>query len=88
MNQSKQIAKKIVIVYVLNVLRYTSKEFPVLQSRICEYLNDIGIPCDRKTVGRNVAYLRAMGYPIYSITRKGYYLDADELAKIEKPFVV
>ena len=87
MSDQKNIAKKIVIVYVLNVLRHTNREFPVLQSRICEYLNDIGIPCDRKTVGRNVAYLQAMGYPIHRVPRKGYYLDAEALARSPKPFV-
>ena len=87
MNETKRIAKKIVIVYILNILRRTSKEFPVLQSRICEYLNDIGIPCERKTVGRNITYLQAMGYPIHRVAGKGYYLDREELQKGGKPFV-
>ncbi|NLE03630.1 MAG: hypothetical protein GX638_02360 [Crenarchaeota archaeon] len=48
----KKIAKKTIILYVLDVLRkYSSQDHPVPQSALAMYLNDIGIPCDRKTVG-------------------------------------
>ena len=56
MDNKKKIAKKAIILYVLNIIkRYSSEENPISQTAICLYLNDIGVPCDRKTVGRNVA---------------------------------
>ena len=79
MDQQKNIAKKVIILYVLNVLRVASSiDTPVTQTTICNYLNDISIPCDRKTVGRNIQYLCDFGYPIKRVG-KGYYLDKDEL---------
>ena len=81
MQQQKNIAKKVIILYVLNVLRLlSSKHPPVTQTIICNYLNDIGIPCDRKTIGRNIQYLCDFGYPIKRVC-KGYYLDHSELDK-------
>ena len=90
MQRQKSIAKKVIILYVLNVLRgLSSEENPVTQTTICNYLNDINIPCDRKTVGRNIEYLCEFGYPIKKIG-KGYYLDKSELdeAKIKNRFVM
>ena len=79
MDQQKNIAKKVIILYVLNVLRVASSiDTPVTQTTISNYLNDINIPCDRKTVGRNIQYLCEFGYPIKRVG-KGYYLDKDEL---------
>ena len=78
----KEIAKKTIILYVLNVLKLlSSKEYPISQSALTVYLNDIHIPCDRKTVGRNIAYLQEFGYPIKKINGKGYYLDKEALMK-------
>ena len=54
---------------------------PVSQTAICEYLNNIDIPCDRKTVGRNIQYLCEFGYPIKKIDGKGYYLSKEDMAK-------
>ena len=87
MNHQKRIAKKVIIVYILNILRHTSRERPVSQTLICNYLNEIQIPCDRKTVGRNIAYLQAIGYPIKRIARQGYYMDAELLKNTEKFFI-
>ena len=87
MDRHKQIAKKVIIVYILNILRHTSKERPVSQTIICNYLNEIQIPCDRKTVGRNISYLQAMGYPIQCIAGKGYYLDSELLKSNNKTFI-
>lgn len=43
--------KKLTIVYILKVLyNYTSVDFPATQTAIVNYLNDICIPCSRKTV--------------------------------------
>jgi len=72
--------KKTIIVYVLKILyNYTSKDYPVSQTVIANYLNDIDIPCSRKTVGRNLKYLMEMGVPIKRKRTKngGYYYDFD-----------
>ncbi len=71
-------SKKVIIVYILKVLyKYTSVDFPATQTTIVNYLNDIDIPCDRKTVGRNLKYLIDCGVPIKRKCCKngGYYYD-------------
>ena len=89
MDNKKKIAKKAIILYVLNIIkRYSSEENPIRQTAICLYLNDIGVPCDRKTVGRNVAYLREFGYPIKKIAGKGYFLDKEERKNIGSKWVL
>lgn len=81
MTDKKTIAKKIIIVYVLNILKlYSSELTPITQTTICNYLNDIGIPCDRKTIGRNIEYLMDFGYPIRRVGA-GYYIDSTEMKK-------
>jgi len=71
-------AKKTIIVHIMRVLyNYTSNENPATQTFIANYLRDIGIPCDRKTVGRNIKYLIEIGVPIKKSdkNRNGYYYD-------------
>lgn len=70
--------KKIIIVHILRVLyNYTSFDYPATQTSIAKYLNDINIPCTRKTVGRNLKYLIDSGLPIKRKHCKngGYYYD-------------
>ena len=87
--QEKKIAKKTIILYVLNVIRgYSSEEYPVSQTAICNFLNDLGIPCDRKTVGRNIQYLREFGYPIQKIEGRGYYLDLRAMQENKKRWIL
>lgn len=82
-------AKKIIILYVLNILKlYSSKESLVSQSAICTYLNDVGVLCDRKTVGRNIKYLCEFGYPIKRVNGKGYFLDKDEMKNSKNKFAI
>ena len=72
--------KKTIIVYVLKILyNYTSEEFPATQTAIVNYLNDIDVPCSRKTVGRNLKYLIDIGLPIKRKQCKngGYYYDRE-----------
>ena len=89
MNEKKKIAKKTVILYVLNIIKlYSSEEHPVSQSAICNYLNEIGVACDRKTVGRNIEYLREFGYPIEKISGRGYWLDKEKMEKSNKRWVL
>lgn len=73
-----KIAKKMIIVHILRVLYcFTSAEFPATQTHIANYLNDMDIPCDRKTIGRNIKYLIDMGLPIVRsrASKRGYYYD-------------
>lgn len=75
-----KIAKKTIIVHILKILYcYSSSDYPVTQTFIADYLNDIDIPCDRKTVGRNIKYLIDMGLPIIKSkgAKRGYYYDID-----------
>ena len=84
-------AKKTAIVHVLRVLyNYTSKEFPATQTAIVNYLNDLGISCSRKTVGRNLAYLSACGAPIRRLACKngGYYYDHKNDRFLERKRIV
>ena len=72
--------KKTIIVQILKILyNYTSFEHPATQTSIANYLNDIDIPCSRKTVGRNLKYLIDCGVPIKRKSSKsgGYYYDFD-----------
>ena len=89
MKDKKKIAKKTIILYVLNIIKlYSSEEYPVNQTDICNYLNDIHVSCDRKTVGRNIAYLQEFGYPIKKINGKGYYLDTNEAKESASKWVI
>ena len=81
--------KKVIILYVLNILKlYSSEQTPITQSAICDYINDIGISCDRKTVGRNIEYLRKFGYPIKRVYGKGHYLCKEELLQSKNKFII
>jgi len=70
--------RKTVIVHILKIVyAYTSSDYPVTQTAIVHYLNDIGIPCCRKTVARNLGYLMDMGVPIKRKPARngGYYYE-------------
>ena len=89
MEYKNKIAKKTIILYVLNIIKlYSSEEHPVSQTVICNYLNDIKVPCDRKTVGRNITYLQEFGYPIKKVNKKGYYLDKNEMEQNSKRWII
>ena len=88
MERKTTVKKKLIILYVLNILKaFSSPESPVTQSAICTYLRDIDLLCDRKTIGRNIKYLIDFGYPIKR-TRKGYYLLASDINQSKKQFVI
>ena len=88
-NQQKDIAKKLIIIYVLNVLRaYSRADAPISSTALCTYLNDIGVFCDRKTVGRNIDYLIDFGYPIKKIKGKGCYLLEEDIKKLKSKIII
>ena len=67
-------AKKQLILWVLNILNNESDEaHPLTQTKIANIISDV-FPCDRKTVCRNIKFLKAMGYPIIK-TKDGFFMD-------------
>ena len=79
--------KKYLIILVLRILETnTDKNTPLTQTEIAKMIS-AKFPCDRKTVGRNIAYLQEFGYPIKKINGKGYYLDQTEMETAKKLIV-
>lgn len=78
--------KKQLILWVLNILNNESDEkHPMTQTGIAEIISKV-YPCDRKTVSRNIKYLKEMGYPIVK-TAKGFYMDRKAFLIDEVDFV-
>ncbi len=74
----KEIAKKTIILYVLDMLeKVSSKEKPITITSMAKVINSLGVPCDRRTVGRNVDYLIEYGKPIVKIKGGGCYYDKE-----------
>lgn len=69
-------AKKLTILRILDILKeYSDYDHPLKYEDIINYLSSLyDIDIDRKTVGRNITYLKDAGYEITS-TRKGSYLE-------------
>lgn len=75
----KEIAKKTIILYVLKMLQEgSSKEKPITQTVMAKVLNSIGVPCDRKTIGRNIDYLIQFGYPITKMKGGGCFMEQEK----------
>lgn len=79
-------SKKQLILWVLNVLNSESDEkHPMTQTKIAEIISAL-YPCDRKTVSRNIKFLKDMGYPIKK-TQKGFFMDRKRFSLEEVLFV-
>lgn len=79
--------KKYLIVLILRILETdTDQKYPLSQVKIAELISKM-YPCDRKTVGRNINFLKALGFPIVKTT-KGYYMDKKAFSKEEINFVL
>lgn len=75
----KNIAKKTIILYILKMLEdYPESQPPVTLTNMAKALNAIGVPCDRKTVSRNVNYLIEFGCPIIKCSHGICYLKKEE----------
>lgn len=75
---SKQ-SKKLTILYVLKILKDGSnKEHPISQSVITKTINLMGIPCDRKTISRDIDCLITYGYDIVKIRGGGCYFNSTD----------
>lgn len=68
--------KKLIILYVYDALKHGSSEDCLLhQTKIAQQISKAcGISCDRKTIARNINYLREYGCEIVSIKGKGCYM--------------
>lgn len=70
----KNIAKKTIILYVLDMLeKGSSRDNPITITNMTNVLNSMEIPCDRRTVSRNVDYLIEYGKPIIKMRGGGCY---------------
>lgn len=75
----KKINKKITILYVLKILQECSSvEHPISQMLITRTINLAGIPCNRKTVSRDIDCLKKFGYHIVKLSGGGCYLRDDK----------
>ena len=76
-------SKKYLILLILKILENESDEsHPLTQSQIARLLSEV-FPCDRKTVCRNIAFLKKIGYPIIK-TSKGFYLKGKAVYSAER----
>lgn len=79
--------KKYFIILVLKILENeTDGGHPLTQGKIAQIISDV-YPCDRKTVGRNIAFLKKIGYPIVK-TPKGFYMSQKRFTNEEKDFIL
>lgn len=77
-------AKKTLIFRIYQILdEYSDTEHPLTQQDIIDILErDYDLPCERKAVGRNLSYLKEMGFDIES-SPKGSYLASRKLENAE-----
>ncbi|MBR2473667.1 MAG: hypothetical protein IKB51_01375 [Clostridia bacterium] len=70
-------SKKQLILMILNELSaFTDEKHPLTQAQIARNLSGEKYTCDRKTVCRNIKFLKDMGYPIKKLEKnKGFYMD-------------
>ncbi len=67
-------SKKHLIILVLKILEsHTDSNHPMTQTEMAKIIS-MSFPCDRKTVGRNIKFLKEIGYPIVK-TSRGFYLN-------------
>ncbi|MBQ3047593.1 MAG: hypothetical protein IJD48_01095 [Clostridia bacterium] len=68
--------KKLIILYVYDALKHGSSENNLLhQTTMAKQISEFcGIQCNRKTIARNINYLREYGCEIVTIKGKGCYM--------------
>ena len=70
--------KKSTILYVLKILEEASSPInPISQQLITKTINLAGVPCDRKTIARDIDCLIDFGYEIVKIKGGGCYMVSD-----------
>lgn len=79
--------KKYLIVLILRVLETVSDKYnPLTQVQIANMISQ-AFPCDRKTVGRNIGFLKKIGYPIVK-TNRGFYMDKQLFTRAEIGYIL
>lgn len=79
-------SKKQLILLVLNILNNESDEtHPITQTKIADIISAV-YPCDRKTVCRNIKFLKEMGYPIKK-TKVGFFMDCKNFSVEDVSFI-
>lgn len=70
-------SKKQLILLILNELNAnTDENHPLSQAQIARNISGEKFLCDRKTVCRNIKFLKDMGYPIRKLEKnRGFYMD-------------
>ena len=80
-------SKKHLIVLVLRMLEtHSDKDHPLTQVEITKAIS-AGFPCDRKTVGRNIKFLKELNFPIVK-TSKGFYMDNQTFSQNEIDLII
>ena len=79
--------KKLILLYVYDALKYGSSEnCPMHQTKIAEQIGKVcGISCDRKTIARNIGYLKEYGCNSVTIKGKGCYMKSYPLLGVSVP---
>ena len=86
-SKKEKATKKYLIILILRILETESDvRNPLTQIKIAEMISRV-YPCDRKTVGRNIAFLKELGYPIVK-NGKGFYMDKLLFTREEINFVI
>lgn len=82
--------KKLLILYVLNVLKeYSDENHPMLQEEISRKIFSLyGMESERKAIGANIQYLEDFGYDIIRVKNKGVYLGEREFEESEITFLI
>ncbi len=80
-------SKKYLIILILKCLESNSdRNHPLTQRDIKNMISDV-YDCDRKTVGRNIKFLKEIGYPIEK-TSKGFYMNNKKFTLEEVDFII
>ncbi|MDR2202261.1 MAG: HTH domain-containing protein [Clostridiales bacterium] len=94
-NKSRLGNKKISLLLVLNALEKASdKDNPIKQIHLAKMVNTFGdklgidVCCDRKTVGRHLKLLSAVGYDIVTVKGRGYYLESNKFTLQESDALI
>ena len=82
---AKQYGQRLKILCVLDILRrYSDEQHPLNASEICDYLENMGVSAERKSVYNDIAALSDFGYDIVkSGSPRGWFLGAREFEEPE-----
>ncbi len=78
--------KKYLILLILKILESNTDERHCMKQKdIVDMISDV-MPCDRKTVARNIKFLQEVGYPIEK-AKQGYYVKQRRFSLTEIDFI-